>query len=134
MHDASPQAMTFHARSVVLDHPDGLCYLIGFADDPDSPRVYLVLQRAFEAQEDPQEGLTYYLEWCAPERAGWGGVETVSQTPGGLALTFERAVAEVLGLHHLTITFDVGDVDAATLTARLRCMFRDSDASLSVLE
>lgn len=127
------QTLTFHARSVVLDHPDGFCYLLGFADDPDNPERYLVLQRDFEDLEAVEEAPGYYLEWCDPEHGGWGGVDTVTQAADAVTLTFEAAVGEMLGLRCLTITFDAGSVDDATLAARLERMFRDCGVRLSLL-
>ena len=125
--------ITFHARSVVLEHPSGASYLLGFADDPDSPRHYLMLQRDFEPLEAVEEAPGYYLEWCGPEQAGWGGVDTVTQAADRVTFTFEPAVGAMLGFRCLTITFDAGGVDHATLAARLRRMFRDCGVELSLL-
>lgn len=128
----TPEAITFHARSVVLEHPDGFCHLLGFADDSESPRRYLMLQRDFEHQEAVEEAPGYYLEWCGPEGGGWGGVRAVTLTADRLELIFEDSVGEVLGLFHLIITFDAGDVDATTLSARLRDIFQGCDARLTL--
>ncbi|MBF1803519.1 Imm10 family immunity protein [Alloalcanivorax profundimaris] len=131
---SDPDHVRFHARSVVLEHPDGFCHLLGFADDPSSPRHYLMLQRDFEHIEAVEEAPAYYLEWCGPEGGGWGGVETVTQTTDSLALTFEAAVARMLGLRALTITFVASEVDAAALSEGLRRIFQGCGARLSLID
>ena len=126
------RTVTFHARSVVLKHPQNLCYLLGLADHPESPERYLLLQRDFEHLEGVEEAPSYYLEWCGPNGGGWGGVDAVAQTAGRLELEFDEAVGQLLGLRQLIITFDAGVVDDAILATRLRSIFQGCDTRLAL--
>ncbi|MBU57648.1 MAG: hypothetical protein CL543_02105 [Alcanivorax sp.] len=46
---SDPDHVRFHARSVVLEHPDGFCHLLGFADgEVDAAALSEGLRRIFQ--------------------------------------------------------------------------------------
>jgi hypothetical protein len=54
-------AFAFQASCVVSQHPDGECHLVGFADQEHDTKLYFMLQRSFEDDEqDIQLGMNTY--------------------------------------------------------------------------
>lgn len=119
----------FEAKCVVTEHPEGDCHLVGFADDKFDTRVYLMLQRAFEHDEqDVELGMdTYHVEWCSQDNSGYGGISQFVLGPDGANVTFEpEAVDELDGMEHLAISFRVSPAEFVTLQEALGRIFEGS--------
>ncbi len=123
-------SFTFTANCVVTEQPDGEFQLVGFADDKFATRIYLMLQRALEHDEqDCAQGMdTYHVEWCTPDQSGYGGISRCELRPGQVDFGFEPEVAaELDGMTHLRILFRLKNDEFDSLRAALVRIFRESD-------
>ena len=124
------QSFAFEAQCVVTEHPDGHCHLVGFADKEFDTRIYLMLQRAFEFDEqDVELGMnTYHVEWCGQENSGYGGISQFLLKTSGAEVIFSQEVAEALdGLKNISISFKLEHSEFLALIERLRHIFDDND-------
>jgi hypothetical protein len=120
---------SFSAESVVSEHPDGVCHLVGFADKKFDTEIYLMLQRSYEEEEreqDIQLGMnTYHVEWCDQRNSGYGGITQFVLRPTSAEVHFEPELAESLGgMEHLSISFQLEASKHQKLKEALLCIFR----------
>ena len=82
---------SFHANSVVSEHPEGECHFVGFADETWDTEIYLMLGRLFEDEEqDIQIGLnTFHMEWCTQSNSGYGGITQLVLKPSSANVHFD---------------------------------------------
>jgi hypothetical protein len=121
--------VAFKAKCVVTKHPEGGCHLVGFADQEFDTKLYLMLQRAFEYDEqDVASGMdTYHVEWCGQEHSGYGGISKAVLYPSRLEVTFQPQMAEELGgVSRLEIDFEMVPASQRTLRKALEVVFKDS--------
>ena len=119
-------AFAFQASCVVNQHADGECHLVGFADKEHDTRLYLMLQRSFEDDEqDVKLGMnTYHVEWCNQEYSGYGGIARFTLKPSLAEITFHSEMATVLGgMKHLSIAFQLPAGERAALREALKHIF-----------
>ncbi|MDR2011563.1 MAG: hypothetical protein LBQ20_00660 [Rhodanobacter sp.] len=122
---------TFEAKCVAVEHPDGVCHLVGFADSKFNTKTYFMLQRDFEGVSDEQEielGMdNYHIEWCGQENSGYGGVSQFVLSQGGAEIAFALDGVENLnGMERLSISFQLTSSEYATLQEALGHIFRGS--------
>ncbi|WP_295923446.1 Imm10 family immunity protein [uncultured Xanthomonas sp.] len=126
-------SFVLQARSIAVEHPEGECHLVGFADQALDTTTYLLLQRAFsfDEQDVALRMDTYHVEWCGQETSGYGGVSQFLLSPGHARITFvpDSPVA-LAGLGILTIVFQLTPPEYLTLQAALRCIFAGSGCLL----
>jgi hypothetical protein len=121
--------VAFKAKCVVTKHPEGDCHFVAFADEKFDTKLYLVLQRAFEYDEqDVALGMdTYHVEWCGQEYSGYGGIENVVLLPAKIAVVFQpQMVRELGGLDRLDIEFKLAPARQKTLRKALEVLFEGS--------
>ena len=89
---------TFDAHHIAISHEDTFL-LVGFADQEFDTQVYLMLQRAYEFDEqDHALGMdTVYIERDDQSQSTYGGIERVTLTPRALSLTLSTETANALG-------------------------------------
>ena len=122
---------SFFAESVVSEHPDGVCHLVGFADKNFDTEIYLMLQRSYEEEEQEQDiqlGMnTYHIEWCDQEKSGYGGITQFVLKPTSAEVYFEPKVAASLGsMEHVSITFGLQASELQALKEALQRIFQGS--------
>ncbi len=123
-------SFAYEAKCVVMEQPDGDFHLVGFADQKFDTRLYLMLQRAFEHDEqDHALGMdTYHLEWCSQDKSGYGGISRFELSPNGADVTFEpQAAAALDDMDHLTISFHLNQSEFLALREALGHIFSGSD-------
>jgi len=121
---------TFHANVVSTEHPDGECFLVGFADENFSTEKYLLLQRAFSHDDqDVELGQdTYHVELCSQEQSGYGGISRFELHRDRIELDFLPEVsAELPDITGVTATFAIAEQEFSSLEHSLRAIFRDCD-------
>jgi hypothetical protein len=119
-------AFAFQASCVVSRHPDAVCHLVGFADQEHDAKLYLMLQRSFEDDEqDVNLGInTYHVEWCDQEHSGYGGIARFTLKPNLAEIAFQPEMATVLGgIKHLSIAFQLPAGERAALREALTHIF-----------
>jgi hypothetical protein len=119
-------SFAFEAKCVVTKHPDGECHFVGFADQKFDTRFYLMLERAFEHDEqDIQHGMdTFHIEWCKQENSGYGGISQFVLKPNIAEITFEQEASEEIGgLKHLFISFELAPAEQFALRDALGHIF-----------
>jgi hypothetical protein len=122
--------VAFHAEFVAVEDPDESCFVVGFTDAPYETQQYLLLQRAFEHDEQDIElgQNTYYVELCSQAQSGYGGISRCDLYRDRMELEFSGdAVAELGGITDTRITFHLSEIDFAVLHQRLSDIFRGSD-------
>ena len=124
--------IAFHASAVALFDPDDSCFLVGFADEEQSPQQYLMLQRAFEDDVDEQDvklGLdTYHLEWRDQLYSLYGGIARFVLHRDRLECEFSaKGSAALDGVGHARIGFDLDEPEFRLLRQRLKDIFRGTD-------
>lgn len=125
----------FAAQAVVWAEPENAFHLAGFADHTLSPRIWLVLQRAFEHdQQDIDQGMaTYHVEWCSQDNSGYGGIDSFELGRDQATLRFSAEVTQALdGLKQVEISFSLTEAQWLALANTLRSIFADSDCQLSI--
>ena len=117
-------AFSFHAESVVSEHPDEVCHLAGFADKKCDAEIYLMLQRSHEEQ-DVEFGMNaFHVEWCGQETSGYGGITQFVLKPTSAEVYFEPQLAKSLGgIEHLSISFGLRAGEHRALREALRRIF-----------
>jgi Immunity protein 10 len=121
---------SFHAESVVSEHPDGEGHLTGFADKKYNTEIYLMLQRSYEDQEqDIQLGMnTYHIEWCGQGNSGYGGITRFVLKPRSAEVYFEPKMTELLGgIERLSISFRLHASEHQALKEALQRVFQGSN-------
>jgi hypothetical protein len=101
------------AKSVHATTEDGF-WQLAFADDPIQTQHYLVLQRAFEFDEqDKKLGMdTYYVELDDHSCSAYGGIRSAALSRRQIVLRFESDAAAQLNVEEvLEITFDLPQGD-----------------------
>ncbi|GGX06561.1 Imm10 family immunity protein [Undibacterium macrobrachii] len=119
----------FHANCVVTQDPNCEGHLVGFADQ-DAAQIYLMLQRAYEYDEQDRElGMdTYYVEWCNQENSGYGGISQFSLHRNLAELIFDPDVsAELDDLHQISISFKLDENQFESLKQALQKIFENSN-------
>lgn len=127
--------ITFHARSVVTEHPDGTALLVGFSDEPEEITHYLLLQRAFEfTDEDVSWGEnTYHVEVGGSGFSRYGGVSRIGLYRNHLELNFSPdAIDDLSGFTGVHVTFQIGDDDHFALRNKVSEIFQGTDCFESV--
>ncbi|RNF85412.1 Imm10 family immunity protein [Montanilutibacter psychrotolerans] len=122
-------SFAFDAKCVAVEDPDGECYLVGFADQEFDTQHYLMLQRAFEHDEqDVELGMdTFHVEWCSQENSGYGGITRFLLKPDGAEVTFDAEASEALGgMERLSISFQLGPAEHLALQEALSHVFEGS--------
>jgi hypothetical protein len=123
----------FEATSVAVEHPDGECHLVGFADHAFDPTTYLLLQRAlaFDAQDVALGMDTYHVEWCGQATSGYGGISQCLLRPGHAQIAFApNALAALAGMELLTISFRLTPSEHLALREALGHIFEGSGGLL----
>ncbi len=125
---------TFHATCLALAHPEGLSHLLGFADSQYHPQRYLLLQRAFEHDEqDTALGMDrYHVEWCGQGQSRYGGIARFVLRPGLAEVDFAPEAVASMGVAQLRIGFDVAPEQWAALCGVLESIFQGSDCEVVV--
>jgi hypothetical protein len=123
---------SFHAESVVSEHPDGVCHLVGFADKKYDTEIHLMLQRSYEEEEQEQDiqlGMnTYHIEWCDQEKSGYGGITQLVLKPTSVEVYFEPKMAELIGgVEHISIAFGLPASEHQALKEALLRIFKGSN-------
>lgn len=119
----------FEAQCVAVEHPYGDCHLVGFADRKFNTSTYLMLQRAFEFDEqDVELGMdTYHVEWCGQENSGYGGISRFTLTRSGAEVAFTPdAAKELYEMERLAISFRLTPSEYTALREALGHIFQDS--------
>jgi hypothetical protein len=121
----------FEAKCIATEHPDGICYLVGFADSKFDTKIYLMLQRDFEGVCDEEEielGMdNYYVEWCGQENSGYGGISQFVLNQGNVEVAFSPDGVENLnGIECISISFQLTPSEHTALKEALSHIFRDS--------
>lgn len=127
---------TLEAQCVTSEHPDGECHLVSFADRNHGTKLYLMLQRAFEHDEqDVALGMdTFHVEWCGQKGSRYGGIHKFEIRPGMAEIAFDTETAELFdGLTRLRISFQLPPAEYAALQEALGHIFRGS-GSLQVVD
>ena len=120
----------FHAKSVVSEHPESECFFVGFADEPVKTINYLLLQRAFEDEEqDIALGHdTYHVELNDQANSGYGGLSTFLLHRNHLELSFASDILDQLdGIVGALITFELSDPQFEQLHEQLKLVFTGSN-------
>ncbi len=131
--DIEMDLFAFEAKSVAVEHPDGEFHLVGFADHEFNTNIYLMLQRAFEFDEqDVELGMdTYHVEWCGQESSRYGGISQFVLKPNGAEITFVPDTAETLdGMGRLSIFFQLAPSEYLALREALNRIFEGSGCLL----
>ncbi|MBB4128791.1 hypothetical protein GGR77_004122 [Xanthomonas translucens] len=119
-----------HAGSVAVEHPEGECHLVGFADQAFDTTAYLLLQRAFAFDEqDVALGMdTYHVEWSGQEISGYGGISQFLLSRSHARITFapDSPMARG-GMAVLTIVFQLVPSEYLALQDALHHIFQGSD-------
>ncbi|WP_453935096.1 Imm10 family immunity protein [Acidovorax temperans] len=123
---------SFRAECVVSEHPDGVCHLVGFADNKFDTEIYLTLQRSYEEEEQEQDiqlGMnTYHIEWCDQEKSGYGGITQFVLKPTSVEVCFEPKMAESLGgIERVSISFSLQAGEHQALKEALERIFQGSN-------
>ena len=121
--------VAFKAKCVVTKHLHGDCHLVGFADQKFDTQLYLMLQRAFEYDEqDVALGMdTYHVEWCGQEHSGYGGISKVVLYPARIEVMFQPQMASELGgVDRLEVEFKLAPARQKTLWKALEVVFEGS--------
>lgn len=122
-------SFAFEAKSVASVHPDHECHLVGFADSHFNTTIYLMLQRAFEFDEqDVALGQdTYHLEWCGEEKSSYGGISRFLLGTDSADVAFFPDVAAALdGMDRLFIKFRLSPSEHGALRGALEQIFEGS--------
>jgi hypothetical protein len=126
-------SFVLQAESVAVEHTEGECHLVGFANQACDTTAYLLLQRAFAFDEqDVAMGMdTYHVEWCGQETSGYGGISQFRLSPGHAQVTFspDSPVARG-GVAFLTIVLQLTAPEYLALQDALRQIFEGSDCDL----
>ena len=120
---------TFNASAIAVVDPDGLCFLVGFADDATHPHHYLMLQRAFEDDVDDQDVElghdTYHVEWCDQSCSLYGGIAHFVLHRDGAECKFSpEGTLALAGAVNVRIGFDLDEPEFRRLKQRLSDIFR----------
>jgi hypothetical protein len=88
----------FVAKIIALDDLEDYL-LLGFADDPNEPENYLMLQRAYEFDDqDKANGMaTYCVERNGQGWSTYGGIAQVELGSTSIIFRFDRTGKEALG-------------------------------------
>ena len=115
----------YEAKCVVMEHPDRVCYLVGFADKAIDTNLYLMLQRAFGHDDlDTEQGRdTFHVEWFSQKYSGYGGIMRFELKPNGAYVTFNAKVSSELGMDHISIAFQLDQGEFFALRAALGHIF-----------
>lgn len=125
--------VVFHAKCVSLDDQED-CWLVGFADDKFDTRDYLMLQRAFEDDEqDVSLGEdTYYVERNGQGWSGYGGIKTFELQRDRVKVSFTKEGAdEVGGVTEMEITFQLDMEEFSELKDYLGKVFANTDCLIA---
>lgn len=112
-----------------MEHPDGECHLVGFADHAFDATTYLLLQRALAFDEqDVALGMdTYHVEWCGQETSGYGGISQFMLQSGHAQVAFApNSAAALAGMELLTISFQLTPSEHLALRDVLGHIFEGS--------
>jgi Immunity protein 10 len=122
-------SFVFVATCVAIEQPDGEFDLVGFADSEYDPKSYLMLQRAFQFDEqDVKLGMdTYHVEWCDQGSSGYGGISRVFLTLSTVEFEFNPKGIEFLGgLETLKISIQLKTSQLRVLHQALDRIFEGS--------
>ena len=123
------EALALHATTVVTEHPDATCHFVGFADDPESPSCYLLLQRDLETTQGSEPPDEPHLEWCDQHASGYGLIDRADLGPRKLDVTLNvKGAAALGGVTLLRISFDLGSETYNQLHSALDAIFRGTGA------
>lgn len=123
----------FDAACVVHQHPEDLCHFVGLADQVHGTQHHLVLERAWEDDDqDVALGMdTFYadcLHAAHGRHRGYGGITRAVLQPGGLSLHFDADWAQALGgMARLHVGFSLAPDAHAALHQALAAIFAGSD-------
>ncbi|MFO0968682.1 MAG: Imm10 family immunity protein [Gemmataceae bacterium] len=118
-------AIVFHAHCVAIEDMDDF-WLVGFADDKFNTRDYLMLQRAFEHDEqDVSLGMnTYHVERNGQGWSGYGGIMAFELRRDRAKIVFTKEGAATMGnVTEMEITFRVDGDEYSKLKDRLGKIF-----------
>ena len=120
--------VTFHANCVTtLDMDD--FWLVGFADQEQSPKQYFMLQRGYEDDEqDVALGMnTYYAERDNQGWSGYGGIKRFELNRNSIRVIFTAEGCNQFETEGMKITFQSDEHQFSRLGDRLEKIFKGSD-------
>lgn len=96
----------FTAHDIIYQMTDENSFLIGFADDGDSPEEYVIAEKAFEFDEqDIELGMdTYYFEYADQSNSGYGLCEKVFLRKG--EILFVLSGKRMMGITEIAVTYN----------------------------
>lgn len=98
----------FTAHDIIYQMSDDNSFLIGFADDGTDPTEYVIVEKAFEFDEqDIELGMdTYYFEYADQSNSGYGLCEKVFLRKGEIRFVLSRKL--MMGITEITVTYNEG--------------------------
>ena len=125
------QHLIFDATCITLEHPEGLCHLVGLADSEFDTHHYVMLQRDWESDaQDLALGLdNYHAEYGGVLRgSGYGGIARCVLTPQSMRLVFDPSGPQAAaGVASMEIRYQLDAVRYAALQQALAPIFAGSD-------
>ncbi|MDR2327459.1 MAG: hypothetical protein LBE51_18915 [Acidovorax sp.] len=129
------QHLIFDAQCIVLEHPEGLCHLVGLADSEFDTQHYLMLQRDWEndGESDAQDqalGMdSYHAEYGGAQRAGgYGGIARCVLTPQAMQLVFDPSGPQAAGgVGSMDIRYQLDAAHYTALQQALDAIFAGTD-------
>ena len=120
--------IAFHASCVAIEDLN-VCWQVAFADDKFATTRYLILERAYEVDEQSiRHGMnTYHVERDDQLWSCYGGIERFDLHRGHVVVRFTPSGAEQMKAKGMEITFEVDDLQFQKLKQRLDRIFVGSD-------
>ncbi|WP_370682478.1 Imm10 family immunity protein [Comamonas sp. GB3 AK4-5] len=125
------QHLIFDAHCIALEHPEGLCHLVGLADSEFDTHNYVMLQRDWESDaHDRALGMdSYHAEYGGAQRAGgYGGLVRCVLTPQAMQLVFAPSGPQAAGgVGSMDIRYQLDAARYAALHQALALIFAGTD-------
>lgn len=118
-------SVNFHANCVAIEDMED-SWLVGFADDKFDTRDYLMLQRAFEDDEqDVALGMdTYHVERNDQRWSGYGGIAAFDLKRDRVKVRFTENGGATMGTTELEVSFQIDEEEYSKLRDRLGKIFQ----------
>lgn len=125
------QHLNFEAHCIALEHPEGLCHLVGLADSEFDTHHYLMLQRDWESDTQGHAlGMdSYHAEYGGAQRVGgYGGIARCVLTPQAMQLVFDPSGPQAAGgVGSMDIRYQLDAARYAALQQALESIFAGTD-------
>jgi len=116
--------LSFHANCVAIDDMEE-CWLVGFADDKFDTRQYLILERAYEDEEqDIRQGMdTYYVERDGQQWSMYGQIQRCELHRDHIIVQFSEQGIKRMETDEIRISYKLDDATFTQLQDRLNHIF-----------